>query len=160
MSFLYRPQRMDISPLRFDDPAYLPVPQNLQGRALPAPSPEARSYWDGLRAGLLVLDHCRVCDSFTHYPVGYCRWCGGDPISHNKVPALGSLYTFTVPALSFGPSTEPPYVPVVIALDADPRVRLVSQAVNCSISELRIGMSMHGIFVSDEDRAQIFFTPR
>jgi len=47
--------------------ATAPAPE----RPLPVPTRESQPYWDGLREGRLMLQHCAECGKVRHYPFNF-----------------------------------------------------------------------------------------
>ena len=50
-----------------------PAPQ--PERPMPTPTRESQPYWDGLREGKLMLQHCASCGKVRHYPRPVCPHC-------------------------------------------------------------------------------------
>src|SRR5438045_1621930 len=102
------------NPPRLDDDRYLDVPSDINERAVPVPTPETEPFWHGLRAERLVLDRCVECERFSHYPAGGCSWCGAPGTVPTTVDGTGSVYSFTVAELPFGPGMTTPYVAAAV----------------------------------------------
>ena len=62
----------------------------------PPPSPDTAPYWDGLRAGKLLLQRCTECRRYRHYPCPMCDGCYS--MEYEWVPAsgAGTVYSWTV----------------------------------------------------------------
>jgi uncharacterized OB-fold protein len=153
------PLKVDPDPLRVDDDDFLPVPGNLAGRAHPAIEPETEAFFGGIAEDRVVLQRCADCGRYTHFPVGGCMWCGSAAIEPTEVDGAGTLYTYTVSYLSFGPGLEPPYVVGYIELDCQPGLQVMTNIVNCRISDIRIGMPVEPRFVHDGDLTVVLYQP-
>ena len=44
-------------------------------RPMPTPTRESKPYWDGLREGRFMLQHCAACGKVRHYPRPVCPHC-------------------------------------------------------------------------------------
>jgi hypothetical protein len=135
------------------------APTDLTGRAIPMPTAESEPFWSGLRAGKLVIQHCEACSSFHHEPIISCPSCTTNTLSWVEVPPVGTVYTFCICELAFGPGLSTPYVPALVQIDDAPGVRLVTNIIDCPPSDVQIGMRVAGRFASDPERALLFFTP-
>jgi uncharacterized OB-fold protein len=153
------PRKVEQGPLRVEDDAFLGVPETLAGRAHPAVEPESEAFFSGVAKDAVVLQRCRDCRRYTHFPVGGCMWCGSARISPEEVDGRGSLYSYTVCYLSFGPGLEPPYVVAFVELDCQPGLQVMSNVVGCRISDLRIGMRLQPRFVHDDDLTVVLYEP-
>lgn len=50
-----------------------------------------RPYWDGLHAGRLVLQRCRACGGWQHYPRRLCRACWAGELEFAAVSGAGEV---------------------------------------------------------------------
>lgn len=79
----------------------------------------------------LRITRCAACDRYVWYPTAQCGACGG-PLEWASVSGAGTLFTWVVVQRAFLPAFEAmvPFVTALIALDADPAVRLCSYLVD------------------------------
>lgn len=58
----------------------------------------SRPFWDGCRAGKLMLQRCRdlACAHFVFYPRVCCPYCGGDTLEWQPASGVGRLQSWTV----------------------------------------------------------------
>jgi len=152
------PDRVTLPP-RVDDDFQLLVPARIAERAVPQPSPESEAYWAGLSRNELVLDRCSACKRYSHYPTGGCSWCGAAGTVPAVVSATGTVYSFTVSQLEFGPGMLSPYVVVAVEPDCQPGVKLLGNLVGCRIRDAVIGLPVRGVFTHDGDRSLLFWEP-
>jgi uncharacterized OB-fold protein len=148
-----------LNPPRVDDPSYLYEPEDISERAVPVPTPESERFWAGLRFEELVLDRCVACHRFSHYPTGGCSWCGAPDAVPTKVDGVGSVYSFTVAELTFGPGMESPYVVVAVEPDCQPGLKLLGNIVNCRISDVVVGLRVRPRYVHSSGVSLLFFEP-
>lgn len=51
----------------------------------------SRPYWNGLRAGRLVLQRCLACGTWQHYPRRLCHACWGEELEFPAVSGRGEV---------------------------------------------------------------------
>lgn len=86
-------------------------------RPVPAPTPLTAPYWEACRRGGLVLQRCRSCARFVHFPEASCPFCGGTELGWDPVSGHGRVHTFSTVHRSFLPGFTPPYTVAWIDLD-------------------------------------------
>lgn len=111
-------------------------------RPLPAPDPDSRAYWEGLREGVLLLQHCRACGSVNAYHQALCRRCNGTDLELRNSSGHGTVYSFSVVHRAPGPAfkQDVPYAVLLVELDEGPR--MVSRLVGADPLAIRFGMRM------------------
>jgi uncharacterized OB-fold protein len=93
---------------------------------LPTPvvTPETAPYWDGARAGKLLLQRCLDCGALRFYPRRACPACWSERGEWTEASGRGRVHSFTVihrpPAPAF--AGRVPYVVALIDLDEGPRM--------------------------------------
>jgi uncharacterized protein len=108
--------------------------------------PQFSEFWAGLRRGVCQIRRCRECNA-KHWPPRFvCPRCQSFEIAWDPVPAIGTLYTWTVVAHQTTPGMTPPYVVGLVELDEAPGVRLVGNVVNCDPAALTVGHHLTGTF--------------
>lgn len=97
-------------------------------------------FFDGAARGELVLPRCDTCESLAWYPMTTCDRCGGTSFTWTTVRGTGRLFSWTVVERAFLPAFEDrvPFVSGLVALDDDPRVRIVSYVVDCEPASLTV----------------------
>jgi uncharacterized OB-fold protein len=120
-------------------------------KPLPTPSAESQPYWDGLREGKLLMQHCDSCQRLQFYPRTGCRHCGGTDLSWQEMSGRGHVYSFTVihraPFAAF--ADDVPYVYAIVELEEGPR--LVTTIETDDLDSVRIDLPVlaHYDAVSD-----------
>ncbi len=152
------PPRIELDPYRFDDPTWIAAPSAIEARARPGDPKESLPFWEGLRDDRILFQRCQVCRRYTHYPIGGCQWCGGD-VGIEEVDGVAEVHTFTPCYLSFGPGNDPPYIVAIVNPRCEPELQLMTNIVNCRISDVRIGMTVQPCIIHDADRALLLYQP-
>lgn len=155
------PNKVELHPYRVEDETWIALPSSIDGRAQPVLDPENAPFWNGLREEHVVFQRCTACRRYTHFPVGGCQWCGG-PVVAEAVPAedcVGTINTFTVCYLDFGPGMETPYVAAIVNPRCEPEIQLMTNLVNCRVADLREGLNVRPVFAHGTERALLFYEP-
>lgn len=93
-------------------------------KPLPAPDADTAAYWQGLRDGKLLLQHCDDCGNVQYYQQGICRNCGGEHLVHRPASGRGTVHSFSVVHRAPGPAFkgEVPYAVLLVELAEGPRM--------------------------------------
>ena len=126
-------------------------------KPLPRVNETTRPYWDGVRAERLLLQRCRACASFIHYPRAWCPQCWGTDLEWVESRGTGRVVTFTVvhqaPMESY--AGDVPYVLAVVRLDEGPQ--MMTNLVGVEHSGVRVDLRVEVVF---EERAGGFRVPQ
>jgi uncharacterized OB-fold protein len=116
------------------------------GGPLPEITAESRPFWDGCRRHELLVQRCRVCGTFQHYPRGICARCWGADLEWRPSAGRGAVYTFTVVHRSQAPGFKErlPYVLAYVELEEG--VQVLTNLVGCAPGEVAIGMPVRVTF--------------
>ena len=111
----------------------------------------SRHYWDGAARGELVIQRCRGCGLWIHFPEHQCPTCGSADLTFDPVSGQGKVETFSVIHRSFVQAfaERTPYVIAWIALPEQEGLRVFANIVGCDPADVRIGMPVEVCF---EDR--------
>lgn len=120
-------------------------------RAQPTIYPETQFYWDGARAGKLLLNSCRPCRKAFFPPRPFCPDCGARDVEVIEASGKGSLYSYVISHLP-APGYEPPFIVAVILLDEG--VRMVTNLVDCPPEPGAIDLDM-AVEVTFETRGDL-----
>jgi uncharacterized OB-fold protein len=130
---------------------------------LPAPAPpvvpETKPFWDGTKAGKLVLPRCPRCSFVIWYPRQFCPQCGQTPVEWFEASGLGTVYSFTIVRRGEGAYRDTPqYTLAIVELQEGPRV--LTNIVDCDGSGLQIGQAVTAVFSdAGESAALLRFRP-
>jgi uncharacterized OB-fold protein len=93
-------------------------------KPLPRVNETTRPYWDAAREGRFVLQRCRACATWIHYPRAWCPSCWSTDLEWTEASGRGRVVTYSIvhqaPFESYAAST--PYVLAVIRLDEGPQM--------------------------------------
>ena len=128
-------------------------------RPLPLLDDETRAFWEAGRDGVLRFACCHGCGALLHPPQPVCRYCRSTDIGTRDVPARGVVVGATVNHQQWDPRFPPPYAIVTVAVDADPRVRVLSNLVDVPAEEVRVGMRVTARFEHLDDVWVPLFVP-
>ena len=109
-------------------------------KPVPDISNDTRPYWDGLKAGKLMLQRCADCGKVRHYPRPMCDGCYSMNTDWVQASGKGTVHSYTISHHPFHPGfkEEMPYV--LITVDLEEGVRLNAQARGIGEGEVRVGM--------------------
>lgn len=109
-------------------------------RPIPTPDPDSQTYWNGLREGVLRLQHCLTCGRLNAYHQALCRQCGGTDIELVAAGGHGTVHSFSVVHRAPGPAfrQDAPYAVLLVELDEGPR--MVSRLVGADPLTVQFGM--------------------
>ncbi|HSD11248.1 MAG TPA: Zn-ribbon domain-containing OB-fold protein [Candidatus Binatia bacterium] len=127
------------------------------GKPLPRANDTTRPYWDAVQAGRLLLQRCRACANFIHYPRAWCPRCWKTDLEWVESRGTGRVVTFTIvhqaPLESY--AGDVPYVLAVIRLDEGPQ--MMTNVVGVKPSGVRVDLRVEVVF---EERAGGFRVPQ
>ena len=108
-------------------------------RPPPEPDPTTAPFWDAARRGELVVQRCRRCGLWVHYPRAVCPGCMESDLSFEAVSGRGSVYSFTWAHRPSGQAFAP-RVPYVVALvELEEGVRLMTTLVDARPDDVAVG---------------------
>lgn len=118
---------------------------------LPTPEADTRPFWDATRQERLLIRRCRACGKPSFYPRSFCPACWSEDVVWEEASGRASLYTWSVVHRNDLPPFpgRVPYVAAVVDLEEGPR--MMTNVVDCSFDELRIGMALTVAFRAETD---------
>jgi uncharacterized OB-fold protein len=127
---------------------------------VPVADPLSAPFWDGARAGRLVIQRCRACGLYIHHPRPVCRRCHSQDLIHEAVSGRGTVYSYTETHKAFHPFfvDRVPYLLAVIELTEQPGLRMISNLVRVAEPDVRFDMPVVVDFeqLSDELTIPVF----
>jgi len=135
----------------------------MNGAELPVPSPqvslEAKPFWNGTKAGKLMLPRCPHCSFVIWYPRQFCPECGHGSVEWFHASGVGSIYSFTIVRRGEGAYRETAsYVLAFVDLLEGPRV--LTNIIDCDPAQLQIGQGVTAVFCdANDDAALLRFRP-
>ena len=128
-------------------------------RVLPDPTPETQHFWDGCKAGELLLQRCTECSNSYFPPRPFCAKCGSRNVEIFKATGKGVLWSYVInhrPRPDLG--TEPHSI-AVVKLEEGPQ--MMTNIVGCPQTPQALQLDMP-VQVKFEDFGRItlpLFTP-
>ena len=118
-------------------------------RPLPGISDDTRFFWDGARAGKLLIQRCKGCGELRHPPGPVCPSCHSFEWDTVEASGRGTVYSFVVMHYPEAPPFDHPNPIVLVELEEG--TRLISQIVGIQPGEVRIGQAVQVEFNSFND---------
>lgn len=114
----------------------------------PAPSPTEHSqfFWDAAREHKLMIQRCDDCQRYIHWPQLLCPFCQSERLSPAEMSGKGSVYSYCIVNHVFHPAFAVPYSLVLVELDEQPGLRMLTNIVDCPNDAIRIGMAVEVTF--------------
>lgn len=100
------------------------APDDAARKPLPAPDADTAAFWQGLREGKLLLQHCGDCGHTQYYQQAMCRACGSEHLNHRPASGRGKIYSFSIVHRAPGPAfkSDVPYAVLLVELEEGPRM--------------------------------------
>lgn len=124
-------------------------------RPLPAADDVSRFFWDSAADHRLVLQRCRSCAKLQYPPEVCCVHCQGEEFDLAEAGGRGVIYSYAVVErpLHAGFVDTLPYVVVIVELDDQPGLRILTNLVDLPPgTALSCGMPVQVVF---EDRGGV-----
>lgn len=84
-------------------------------------------FWNGVRAGKLVIQRCCECGFYNHPPLSQCYSCYSERLQFQEVSGQGTVYSYTVTRRKFVEGFHEPYCILVIELAEQDGLFLLSE---------------------------------
>lgn len=117
-------------------------------RPLPVADELSRPFWEAARQHRLVVQRCQACGYFNHPPRPACDVCLSQQLRFEPVSGRGTIYSFTVmhqPTVA-GFAEQLPYLNILVELDEQPRLFMVSNLPFGERERVRIGARVEVYF--------------
>jgi amidase len=110
-------------------------------KPIPTPSPHTKPFWDGCKAGKLMLPRCTNCNRVHWYPRLICPHCHSMELEWIEGSGDGRIHTFAVQHRAFGAwAEEAPFVTAYIDVSEGGRMLTVLRGVDpLKPEEIKIG---------------------
>jgi uncharacterized OB-fold protein len=128
-------------------------------KPIPVPDDVTRPFWDAVNRHQLTVQRCSACGYYNHPPRSVCDSCLSQELRFEPVSGRGRIHTFTVMHQRDVPGfeTESPFINIVVELDEQPMLLMVSNLPISERNRLRIGGS---VMVDFEDRGNGVTVPQ
>ena len=119
-----------------------------------------REFFDGVRAGRLVVQRCGACGALAVPPKAFCPACEGARWDRATLGGDGEIASYTVIRVPPGQfAAEAPYVVVIVRMAEG--VSLLGRLTGVAIEALHVGMPVRFAgALSGAEPAVIAFRPR
>lgn len=124
---------------------------------LPPPAAErdglSAPYWEGLRAGRLLVQRCAQCSAWQFGPEWICHRCHSFDPAWVEVEPRGRIFSWervwhpAHPVLA----AHVPYLVVLVELPQAGRVRMLGNLLGDPRQEVRIGAEVRGVFEAHDE---------
>lgn len=128
-------------------------------RPLPVVDEDSRAFWEAGSRDVLSFAACNSCGALLHPTPPLCRYCRSGDLGRRDVAPTGVVVGVTVNHHPWDPRFPPPYVVATVAVDEDPRVRILSNLVDVVPEEARVGMRVTARFEQRDDVWIPLFVP-
>lgn len=122
----------------------------------PVPDADDPFFWDGAREGKLLLQACSDCGAIRHPPAPMCARCRSLKWEAREASGRGSVYSWIVSRHPTEPDAQPR---VVVLVQLDEGVRLVSNLVGVDPGDVRNDMPVEVVFVDYDGTVLPQFRP-
>ena len=110
-------------------------------KPLPAINDLTRPFWQAAAQHQLMIQCCQKCGHFNHPPQSVCDACLSQRLEFTPVSGRGTIYSYTVmhqPNVA-GFEKEIPYINILVELDEQSRLFMVSYLSMSEHDKVRIG---------------------
>jgi uncharacterized OB-fold protein len=114
-------------------------------RPLPLADQDSEPYWQAAARGELLLQRCRSCRSYQHYPRWLCATCGTADPEWVVASGEGTIHSYTINHRAPGAwiADRVPYVVALIDLVEGPRLMA---NIDAEPSAVHVGMAVTAWF--------------
>jgi uncharacterized OB-fold protein len=116
--------------------------------------PVMRPFWDGARAGRLMLQR-EPATGAVHWPPKPMYWKGGGRLEWFQASGRGTIYSWVVGHEPFLPAFRHLLPLVMVLVEVAEGPRLVGYMVNVRPDEMRFGMPVRVVFERLNDRVTL-----
>ncbi len=114
---------------------------------IPVPTLDNQQFWDACRQHRLVIQRCLECQSYRHPPRPACHRCNSVEWEWTKSKGRGIVYTYTVTHQAVHPALTDRVPWLVVLVELEEGVRMISNLADCPIDRVEIGMEVEVVFV-------------
>jgi uncharacterized OB-fold protein len=115
-------------------------------KPIPIPDEITAPFYDGARAGRLMLQHCPSCNGWSFPVRERCPHCFAGGLQWRQASGRGVLYTFAIMHQVMNPGFAGAVPYNVSQIDLEEGVRMVSNVIGVANDALRIGMRLEAVF--------------
>jgi acetyl-CoA acetyltransferase/uncharacterized OB-fold protein len=128
-------------------------------RPLPLVDDENAFYWHAGADGVLRFTRCNNCGALLHPAPPVCRYCRSEDLGITDVSGRAVVIGVTVNHQTWDANFPPPFILATVAIDEDPRVRLITNLVGVDPGVAHVGMRVQVKFEVLDDVWLPLFEP-
>jgi uncharacterized OB-fold protein len=118
-------------------------------RLAPSMTPDTQFFWDGVKDHKLLIQRCTGCQALRHPPRPMCPRCNSVSWDTVESSGRGEVFSFVMPLLPPYPWFEYPYI--VVLVDLEEGIRLVSNLCDIAPDDVTIGMAVEVFYEQFDD---------
>ena len=123
----------------------------------PTPAPDDQYFWAGVARDALLLQRCASCSALRHPPGPMCGVCNSLEWDTQESTGRGEIYSWIDSHHPSEPDAQPR---VVILVELEEGVRIVSNLREASREQIRNGLPVEVFFVEEDGVKLPQFRPR
>ena len=109
-------------------------------RPRPNVTQDTRFFFEGAKAGRLLIQRCNACAALQHPPTAACAACGSLDLGVQQASGRATLFSHTVVHAPVVAPFKPPYLVALVELEEG--TRLVTELVDIAPVDAHIGMAL------------------
>ena len=116
------------------------------------PDPLTAPFWEAAASGRLAIQRCGDCGYYNHPPLPLCDRCSSGSLASEAVSGRGTVYSHTTNHQRnvAGFEQSVPYVNLIVELDEQPGLLLVSDLPAEEADWVAIGVAVEVVFEAIE----------
>src|SRR5262249_31585347 len=107
------------------------------------PTPGSEPYWEGAKAGKLLVKWCRGCKKAPHDPLCVCPQSLSATLELREAEGTGEIYPYSIMR-----AAKPAYVIAYVTLDEG--VSMLTNIVDVDPAKVKVGQKVKVVFKSSE----------
>lgn len=109
-------------------------------------------FWEAVKQRKLVFQRCKECGAWSHPPRVLCHECGNRDMEWVESSGKGRIYSWVVFEKEVHPAYKVPYEVVLVEMEKEEGVRIISNMEGTEPHEVQIGMPVELVWheVTDE----------
>jgi uncharacterized OB-fold protein len=111
-------------------------------------TPGVEPYWEGAKAGKLMMRSCNKCGKLHYYPRGVCPHCMSTDLAWKEMKGTGTVYTYSVMR-----AAKPAYVIAYVTLDEG--LSMMTNIVDVEPEKVKIGQKVKVVFKPTENGGKL-----
>lgn len=128
-------------------------------RQLPALTPDTEAFWTAGAIGELQICRCGDCGRYAHPPTPACPSCLGRHMTPTAVSGRARVISYTINHQPWLPGMVVPFVIAYVELVEQRGLWLMTNIVNCPVSDVTIDMRVRVVFEQHDEIFIPLFEP-